>query len=134
MAEFETVITPMLSVRDASGAIDWYKRALGAEEVFRLSEGARISHCELRVGQAPFMLADEFPEIGVLGPQSIGGTPVMILLEVEDVDAAFAKAIAEGATQIRAVDGDSLRNGKLIDPFGHHWMFMTRDPAGPELA
>ena len=83
---------------------------------------------------ATLMIADEFPEINVLSPQSIGGSPVMLLLEVESVDAVFAKAVAAGATSTRHVDGDSLRNGKLVDPYGHHWMIMTRSEAGPELA
>ena len=133
-AAFENTITPMLCVRNAAGAIEWYKRALGAEEVLRLSDGARVSHCELRIGEAVLMIADEFPEINVLGPLSIGGSPVILLLEVDDVDTVFAKAVAAGATSTRHVDGDSLRNGKLSDPYGHHWMIMTRSEAGPEMA
>src|SRR4051794_7378618 len=103
--EFENTITPMLCVRDAAGAIAWYARAFGAEEVFRLSDEARVTHCELRLGSAVLMLADEFPEINVLSPQSIGGSPVMLLLEVADVDAVFAQAVAAGATSTRHVDG-----------------------------
>jgi PhnB protein len=133
-AEFENSITAMLSVRDAAGAIAWYRGAFGAEEVLRLTEGDKVTHCELRIGSAALMLADEFPEIEVLSPESIGGTPVMLLLEVEDVDAAFARAVAAGATIARHVEGDSLRNGKIVDPYGHRWMLMTRSEAGPELA
>jgi uncharacterized glyoxalase superfamily protein PhnB len=133
-SEFENSITPMLCVRDASAAIDWYGKAFGAEEVLRLSEGERITHCEMRIGAANFMLADEFPDIGVLGPASIGGSPVMLLLIVADVDNVFARAVDAGAKIDRAVAGDSLRNGKLVDPFGHRWMIMTRSEEGPELA
>lgn len=131
---FENSISPMLSVRDAADAIAWYGRAFGAEEAMRLSDGTRVTHCELRIGTAVFMLADEFPEIGVLGPQSIGGSPVMLLLLVADVNAVFARAVAAGATITRHVEGDTLRNGKLTDPYGHHWMIMTRSESGPELA
>ena len=78
--------------------------------------------------------AIECPEIDVLGPNAIGGSPVMLLLEVEDVDTVFAAAVAAGATSVREVAGDRLRTGKLVDPFGHRWMILTRDPSGPELA
>jgi PhnB protein len=132
--DFEITVTPMLCVRDAAGAIDWYKRAFGAEEVLRLTDGARVSHSEIRIGGAVIMVSDEYPELEVLGPESIGGSPVMLLLDVADVDAVFDRAIAAGAAIARAVAGDTLRNGKLVDPYGHRWMVMTRDPAGPELA
>jgi len=132
--DYENSITPMLCVRDAAAAIDWYVRAIGAEEVLRLSDGNRITHCEMRVGAANFMLADEFPEIGVLSPESCGGSPVMLLLLVADVDAVFARAVEAGARVDRAVAGESLRNGKLVDPYGHRWMIMTRSETGPELA
>jgi PhnB protein len=131
---FENTITPMLCVRDAAGAIAWYTRAFGAAEIMRLSDDTRITHCEMQIGGATIMLADEFPEIDVLSPESVGGTPVMLLLEVEDVDAFFAHAVASGATSTRAVAGDMLRNGKLTDPYGHSWMIMTRRDSGPELA
>ena len=133
--DFENTVTPMLCVRDAAGAIEWYKRAFGADEILRLSDGSdKVTHCEIRIGAAVIMLADEFPEIDVLSPQSIGGSPVMLLLEVEDVDAVFAQAVAAGATATRSVAGDTLRNGKLVDPYGHRWMIMTRSESGPELA
>ncbi len=133
-ADFVNVITPMLCCRDAAKAIEWYTVALGAEETLRLSDGTKVTHSELRIGGAAIMVADEFPEIAVLSPQSIGGSPVMLLLEVSDVDAVFSRAVAAGATQTRAVAGDDLRNGKLIDPYGHHWMIMTRAASAPELA
>jgi PhnB protein len=133
-AEFENTITPMICVQDAAGAIDWYKRAFGAEETLRMSDGSKVGHSELRIGTAAIMVNDEYPEIGVLSPKSIGGSPVMLLLDVADVDAVFARAVEAGATVDRAVAGDTLRNGKLLDPYGHRWMIMTRDPSGPELA
>jgi PhnB protein len=133
-SEFENSITPMLCVRDAAAAIAWYSRAFGAQEVLRLTDGLRVTHCEMRIGAANFMLADEFPEIGVLSPESCGGSPVMLLLEAENVDAVFAQAVEAGATVDRHVAGDTLRNGKLVDPYGHRWMIMTRSEAGPELA
>ena len=133
--DFESSITPMLSVRAAANAIEWYKRAFGAEETLRLTDdNGRVSHCELKIGTAAFMLSDEFPEIDVLGPEAIGGSPVMLLLDVADVDAVFAQAIAAGATTARPISGDTLRTGKLIDPYGHRWMIMTRSESGPELA
>lgn len=132
--DVDATITPMLSVRDAAAAIEWYKQAFGAEEILRLSDGSKITHCELRIGAAVIMVADEFPEINVLSPTSLGGSPVMLLLDVADVDAVFARAIAAGAAVDRQVEGDTLRNGKLVDPFGHRWMVMTRSEAGPELA
>lgn len=135
MSDFEITITPMLSVKNAPAAIEWYQQALGAEEILRLTDSSgKVSHCEMRIGMARIMVSDEFPEIDVYSPESIGGSPVMLLLEVEDVDALFRRAVAAGATSVRAVAGDKLRNGKLVDPFGHRWMILTRDPAGPELA
>ena len=132
--DFETSLTPMLCVRDGSSAIDWYKAAFGAEEIMRLTDGTRITHCDLRIGAAVFMLADEFPDIDVLSPESIGGSPVMLLLMVADVDAVFARAVAAGAVQVRAVSGDTMRNGKLLDPYGHRWMIMTMGKDAPQLA
>ena len=131
----EITLTPMLSVRNAAGAIEWYRRAFGADEVLRLSDNAgKVTHCELTIGGAVIMVADEFPDIGVLSPESVGGSPVMLLLEVPDVDSVFARAVEAGATVARAVAGDSLRTGKLVDPYGHRWMILTRSEAGPELA
>src|SRR5690349_11854102 len=120
-------ITPMLTFKDAAAAIAFYKQAFNASEVARQTEpDGKISHAEIRIGDVPVMLSDEFPEIDVLSPGSVGGSPVMLLLLVPDVDAVFQQALAAGASLVRPVAGDSLRNGKLLDPFGHRWMIATR--------
>lgn len=120
-------LAPYLCCRDAARAISFYKRVFGAEEKFRLDDGKRIGHAELCIGGAVLMLADEFPEMDVLGPRSLGGSPVTIHLYVEDVDAVFAAALAAGAETVREVEtqfyGD--RGGKLRDPFGHVWWIAT---------
>jgi PhnB protein len=123
-------VTPYLAVKDAAGAIDFYRRAFGAEEVYRLpDDDGRVSHAELRLGGLPLMISDEYPEIGVLGPQTLGGSAVMIILEVADVDALFARAVAAGASVVRPLqDGfdGALRTAKVDDPFGHRWMLLTQ--------
>lgn len=122
-------IVPMLAVTHAAEAIAFYQKAFGAVEILRLNtDDGRISHAELRIGDARMMLADEFPEIDVLSPTTMGGSPVLILLEVDNVDTLFPQALEAGATLIRPLAGDNLRNGKLRDPFGHQWMILTRNP------
>jgi len=125
----QCVATPYLCVRDTAAAIAFYERAFGAREIARLPQlDGRIGHAEIRIGEAPIFISDEFPEIGVLSPQSLGGSPVMIVLDVADVDALFDRAVAAGATVDRAVAdqfGGAHRNGKLSDPFGHRWMLLT---------
>ncbi len=120
--------TPYLCVRGAANAIEFYKKAFGATETMRLSQpDGRIGHAEMRIGDATFMLADEYPEMGVHSPQFFGGSPVMIHLYVQDVDALVSQAVAEGAKLLRPVAdqfyGD--RAGKLADPFGHVWFVAT---------
>src|SRR4051794_28800959 len=91
--------TPYLIVRGAAGAIEFYKSAFGATELMRLEEpGGRVGHAEVRIGDSPIMLADEFPETGARGPRSLGGSPVGLALYVEDADAVFGRAVAAGAT------------------------------------
>ena len=121
-------ITPYLIVRDAARAIDFYTRAFGATELFRLdAPGGKVGHAELQFGDSRIMLADEFPEMGARSPQTIGGSPVHLLLYVEDVDSVFRQAIAAGAVEARPVKdqfyGD--RSGNLTDPFGHSWTVAT---------
>jgi len=120
-------VTPYLIVDDASAAIDFYKRAFGAAELFRLPMGDKIGHAEIKVGDSHVMLADEFPDMGHLGPKSRGGTTVSLLLYVDDVDSAFGKAVSAGAKEERPVTdqfwGD--RMGTLSDPFGHQWSLAT---------
>ena len=121
--------TPYLCVRDAASAIEFYRKAFGATELMRLTQpDGKIGHAEIKIGAAPIMLADEFPEMGFRGPQSLGGSPVTIHLYVEDVDAVARQAVAAGAKMLRPVQdqfyGD--RSGTLTDPFGHVWMVATR--------
>lgn len=125
---FHTV-TPHLVIKDAAGAIEFYKRAFGAEEVERMPGpgGHGIMHAELKIGNSMLMLCDEFPDMGAVGPQSLGGSPVSIMLYVEDVDAVFKQAVDAGAKETMPVAdmfwGD--RYGKLTDPFGHQWAIAT---------
>ena len=122
-------VTPYLILSNASEAIAFYKKALGAEEVLRLDgPGGRIHHAEIKIGDSRIMLADEHIEIQALSPKTIGGSPVSIHLYDEDVDAAVARAVAAGAKLIRPVAdqfyGD--RTGGIEDPFGHRWFIATR--------
>lgn len=123
-------VTPYLAVKDAAAALEFYTRAFGAREIYRLpDEDGRVSHAEMRLGELPVMLSDEYPKIGVLSPQTLGGSPVMVILEVADVDALFARAVAAGAKVVRPLqDGfdGKLRTAKLDDPFGHRWMLLTK--------
>lgn len=121
-------VTPYLIITEAVKALDFYRRAFGATELFRLTDAnGRIGHAEIKIGDSPIMLADEMPEMKYLSPKSLGGTPVSILLYVENVDAVFATAITAGAVVTRPVMdqfyGD--RSGTLTDPFGHVWTLAT---------
>jgi PhnB protein len=120
--------TPYLIIKDAARAIEFYKQAFGAEEILRLADPTgRVEHAEIRIGDSPIMLADEIPDVGANGPQTLGGSPVSILLYVEDVDALIGRAVAAGARMIRPVKdqfyGD--RSGTIADPFGHIWTIAT---------
>ncbi|MDH3473567.1 MAG: VOC family protein [Rhodospirillales bacterium] len=133
-------VTPHLVVSDGPAAIAFYQRAFGAEERFRMPapDGERILHAELQIGGAPVMLASEFPEFGSKGPSTLGGTPVAIHLNVDDVDAAYDRAVQAGAAAtMPPADmfwGD--RYGRLTDPFGHVWSLAThiRDVTPEEMA
>jgi PhnB protein len=121
--------TAYLIVKDASQAIAFYLKAFDAVEVVRLADpNGKVMHAELRINGAPLMLADEFPDMGYRSPHSLGGSPVSVLLYVEDVDAQFEKALAAGAKEKMPVqdqfDGD--RRGTLVDPFGHIWLLATK--------
>lgn len=121
-------VTPYLLVRDATRALAYYREAFGAEELMRF-EGppGRIAHAEVKIGDSHVMLANENPEEGFVGPQTLGGAGVSLMLYVQDVDATFARAVAAGATVRRPVAdqfyGD--RVGTLADPFGHVWSIAT---------
>ena len=128
-------VTPYLIVAGAADAIDFYARAFGAEEVLRMPMGDRIGHAEILIGDSHVMLADEWPDMGHLGPKTRGGPTSSLMIYLPDVDAAFARAIAAGATEDRAVVdqfyGD--RSGTLTDPFGHQWTLATHiEDVAPE--
>ena len=117
-------VFPYLRVRGAADAIDFYKRAFGAEEIFRLAEpSGRVGHAEVRIGTTTVMLADEYPEMGIRGPQSLGGTTFAIHLHVDDADAVVKQAVESGATVIRELANQFYgeRSGSVRDPFGHEW-------------
>ena len=121
-------VTPYLIVDGAAKAIAFYRQAFGAEELVRMdAPGGRVGHAELQVGDSRIMLADEFPEMGAKGPKSVGGTPVHLLLYVNDCDAVFARAVGAGATAKKPLAdqfyGD--RSGTVEDPFGHSWTIAT---------
>lgn len=120
--------TPYLIVEGAAAAIDFYKQAFAAVELFRMpGPDGRLGHAEIKIGNSIVMLADEVPQMGHRGPKALGGSPVGLMLYVEDVDTMFGKAIAAGAVVTRAVQdqfyGD--RSGTLTDPFGHVWTIST---------
>jgi PhnB protein len=120
---------PYLIVDDAATAIEFYKRAFSAVEFVRLADpSGKVMHSEIRIGDSQVMVADEFPDMGYRSPSSLGGSPVSVLLYVEDIDRVFASAIEAGGVSIMAVqdqfDGD--RRGTFTDPFGHTWLVATR--------
>ena len=121
-------VTPHLIIRGAAAAIEFYKEAFGATELFRFpAPDGKIGHAEIKIGDSPIMLADEYPDMGYKGPQTLGGSPVSIMIYVDDVDTVFDRAVAAGAKTREAVSdkfyGD--RMGTLEDPFGHRWHVST---------
>ncbi len=129
-------ITPYLIIKDAAKAIDFYKQAFGATEIMRMpTPDGRIGHAELKIGDSVFMLADEHPEINARGPASYGGTPVSLMLYIEDVDGVFKKAISAGAKEVKPLQNQFYgdRSGTLTDPFGHQWTIATHvEDVSPE--
>jgi len=129
-------VTPYLSISGAAAAIDFYKKAFGAVELFRMEQpDGRIGHAEIKIGDSPIMLADEYPEMNSIGPKTLGGTSVSLLVYVKDVDTVFKTAIEAGAQERGPVEnkfyGD--RMGSLIDPFGHIWHVGTHvEDVSPE--
>jgi PhnB protein len=127
---------PYLSCKGAAGAIEFYKKAFGATELMRMAQpDGRVGHAEIQIGAAKIMIADEFPEMDVKSPQSIGGTPVGIHVYVADVDAVASRASAAGAKILRPVAdqfyGD--RSVTIQDPYGHRWFFAThKEDLSPE--
>ena len=129
-------VTPYLVVDDAARAIDFYKRAFGATEVFRMDgPNGKIGHAELKINDSMIMVADEMPQMGTRSPKSLGGSTVGIFLYVMDVDVVFRQAEQAGAKVEMPVSdmfwGD--RYGKLTDPFGHSWSLATHiEDVGPQ--
>jgi PhnB protein len=121
-------VTPYLIIKDAASAIDFYKQAFKAKVLMCLSEpNGKIGHAEIKIGDSRIMLADEYPETGFRGPQSFGGSPVSILLYVDDCDDMFNRAVVKGAKIVKPMTdqfyGD--RAGTLEDPYGHIWTIAT---------
>lgn len=118
---FRTAITATLSVRNGAKAIDFYKAAFGATELYRVGDESGVV-AQLSVAGAEFWLADESPEHLNFSPESLGGCSVRMLLIVGDPDAVVRRALAAGATDVRpVVEEHGWRLGRIVDPFGHHW-------------
>ncbi len=127
--DFSQKLSPYLVVQGAARAIEFYTRAFGAEELYRLVDPAgKVGHAELIIAGTRIMLADEYPDFGALSPPTVGGSPVTLHLFVADVDGVIASAVGLGATLARPAKleffGD--RSGIVIDPFGHRWHLATR--------
>ena len=131
-------VSPYLCVDGAAEAIDFYTSVLGFTELRRLEFGERVGYCELALGDSLVMLSDEWPEVRIVGPKTLGGTPVSMSVYVEDADATLGAAVAAGATVLRPVEdqfyGD--RSGQFEDPWGHRWDVSTHveDVDDEELA
>ena len=129
-------VTPYLVCKGAAAAIDYYKKAFGATELMRMpAPGGQIGHAEIQIGDSPIMLADEAPQMGHRSPESIGGTPVSIMLYVDDVDTVYRRALGAGGKELQPLKdqfyGD--RSGTLRDPFGHVWTVSThKEDLSPE--
>jgi PhnB protein len=119
---FVVSVAPWLSVRNGARAVEFYKTAFGANEVYHLEDPGGSVVSRLSIDGAEFWLSDESPEHGNFSPESLGGGSVKMLLTVPDPDTLFAKAIASGAREIYPVQEEhGWRVGRVVDPFGHHW-------------
>jgi PhnB protein len=128
MPQGQTKLTPYLCFKDTAGAIEFYKKAFGAEEAFRLAEpSGRVGHAEVTIGGARFMLSDEYPDFGAVSAQSMGGCPITLHLSVDNVDTFVDRAVKAGATLLRPVKDEFFgdRMGQVADPFGYKWMIGT---------
>ena len=128
--------TPYLIIREAARALDFYKAAFGAVELFRMPmPDGKIGHAEILIGDSHIMLADECPESGARSPQALGGTSVSLMLYVENSDALTEQAVAAGATVVRPIQNQFYgdRSATLTDPFGHQWTIATHiEDVSPE--
>ena len=120
-------VTPYLICDGAAKAIEFYTRAFGATELFRLPMGDKVGHAEIMIGDSHVMLSDEWPDMNLRGPKARGGPTASLMVYVDDVDASFARAVKAGATVERDLEnqfwGD--RTGTVVDPYGHRWMLAT---------
>ncbi|MES1262396.1 MAG: VOC family protein [Acidobacteriota bacterium] len=134
-ADPKTSIAPMLSVRNGAKAVNFYKAAFGAGELFRLDSEDGSVVARLSVGAAEFWVADESPEHLNFSPESLGGGTVRMVMIVEDPDAAFEQAVSAGATVVRPVTNQyGWRLGRIVDPFGHHWEIGKPLPEGAAIS
>jgi PhnB protein len=128
MTDEHAELIPYLCVKDATAAMEFYKKAFGAKELFRLEgEGGTIGHATMQILGATFYLSDEWPEGNVYSPQTLGGSPVALHLHVPDADSIFDRAVAAGATALRPVADQPYgdRSGVLADPFEHRWFIAS---------
>jgi PhnB protein len=129
-------VTPSLAIDGAARAIDFYRQVFGATERMRMDEpSGKVGHAELQIGDSLVMLSDEYPDMGVLGPKSVGGSPVTLMVYVEDVDNTFSRAVGAGAKTLRPVENQFYgdRTGQFEDPFGHRWSVATHvEDVSPE--
>lgn len=120
-------VTPYLVVEDAAAALEFYRTAFDAKELYRLPMGDKVGHAEFTIGDSRLLISDEWPDMNIFGPKRRGGGSVSFMIYVKDVDRAFATAIKAGGTVDRALEnqfwGD--RSGTLVDPFGHKWTLAT---------
>ncbi len=128
-------VTPYLIIKGAADAIEFYKKVFGATELFRMENDGKVGHAEIKIGDSPIMLSDEHPEMGYVSPKTLGGSPVGIMIYVEDVDTTFNRAIKSGGVETKPLQdqfyGD--RSGTLTDPFGHVWTVAThKEDVAPE--
>jgi len=128
-------VTPYLIINGAAAAIDFYKKAFGATELFRMEHEGKVGHAEIKIGDSPIMLADEQPAMDYVSPKALGGTPVSLMIYVDDVDTIFTQALKAGAVELQPLRdqfyGD--RSGNLKDPFGHVWTVAThKEDVTPE--
>ena len=129
-------VTPYICVKNAAEAIEFYKQAFGATELFRMDgPDGRIVHAEIKVGDSPIMLSDEHAEMGFRSPATLGGSPVHLMVYVEDVDTVVKQATDAGATLNRPVQNQFYgdRSGSVVDPYGHSWHIATHiEDVSPE--
>jgi PhnB protein len=121
-------VTPYLCVDGADAAIDFYGKVFGTTVRMRMDgPDGKVGHAELQLGSGVIMLSDEYVDMGITGPKTIGGTPVTVSVYVTDVDAVFAAALAGGATEVRPVENQFYgdRSGQFLDPWGHRWSVGT---------